>query len=333
MDEFDIAIYHGNERWILRGLAIDLENSFTSIGLKVIRKEILFQKNDIGSPPNAKWHFFVHIGQMENILGKWKKYDLNSRSICIFTHYDRKNCNIKLLNSIHTVTYMSSHQMAIAMSVGVYNQNSLLLPLGVRIDRHFPLKGSSINTFIEKNYPKLSHLSKRSTIGFCTRYSQKPTYIRRKNYKLLLKLIQVLLDSGRDVIVIGDGWGSSKLAQHPKLYVIDPKYKEYNCFYNLMKIFVSVTTFDGGPIPLLESMASGVYPIVTNSGFAPDIIKTREHGMLMQPFSSINEIMKLINEAEFYIQNFQNQSKLRTRAEAFSFDAYASKLKQHLFRI
>ena len=90
-----IAIFHGNERWILRGLAIDIEKSLRKLGIEVTRHEV-----DLDSPgtiPDADWFFFVQQGQLNSILGSWGyRKDLVKKSICIFTHFVAKKCNYKL---------------------------------------------------------------------------------------------------------------------------------------------------------------------------------------------------------------------------------------------
>ena len=94
-----------------------------------------------------------------------------------------------------------------------------------------------------------------------------------------------------------------------------------------MSTFVSVTSYDGGPIPLLESLACGVPPIITNSGFAPDIIKNENIGTLFQPFTDANTILKTIkiNKDKQY-----NREMLRMLASQYSFDNYVLKLTNYL---
>ena len=90
-----------------------------------------------------------------------------------------------------------------------------------------------------------------------------------------------------------------------------------------MKIFCSVTSYDGGPIPLLESMSAGVYPVITNSGFAPDVIQKQDSGSLFQPFSDPHHICELIKAA--YSRDV-DKHKLSQSVENFSFNSFASKV-------
>jgi glycosyltransferase involved in cell wall biosynthesis len=322
-----IAIFSGNEKWILRGLAIDIEKALRRLGNDVARYEVELSKPTI-KPPKADWYLFVQQGQLHSIMSSWNfREDLVKKSICIFTHFDYKNCQFKLLNSIYLVSHMSSHQMSIAIGNGLSKKNSKLLILGVDEDRHFPARQKDISIYLNKNYREIVNTDKRSYIGFCTRLWSKSTYTKRKNYECLFEVINRLVSSNQKVLVIGDGWEKAKIKKNENIVIVDPPYKDYNCFYNLMKCFVSVTSYDGGPIPLLETMACGVPPIVTNSGFAPDIITDNNYGELFQPFSEPDTVIELIeksNKVEY------TRRKLRERACEYSFIKYAKNLTKIL---
>ncbi len=324
-----IAIFHGNEKWILRGLGIDIEQSLLNIGISVSRHEV-----DLTSPgkiPDADWFLFVQQGQLDAILGAWGyRNDLVKKSICIFTHYVAQNCNHELLRSIKLVCHMSSHQMAISIANGLSIKNSKLIPLGVDMNRHYPLKQKYLTEKLKSLYPEINNTKKRSYIGFCTRITDKSTYVNRKNYECLIEVVNKLVNSGENIIIIGDGWEKIDIKKEASnLIILCPPYKHFNYFYNLMRLFVSVTSYDGGPIPLLESMACGVPAVITNSGFAPDIIQNRQTGILFQPFESADSVLDHIRVAESI--NF-DKTYLRGVASQYSFDNFARKLIKILLK-
>ena len=321
-----IAIFHGNEKWVLRGLAIDIEKAMIKVGIKVKRCEV--DLVNPGPPPAANFYLFVQQGQLASIHKAWGyKKDLLGKSICIFTHFDYKNCHFELLSNIRLVTHMSSHQMAISIGNGLSRKNSVMIPLGVDLDRHFPIQQEYLSRKLNLEYKNIAITKKRSYIGFCTRFWNKDTYVKRKDYQCLLEVVQKLIKEGQRILIIGDGWQNSPLQSNDNLVVLNPPYEHYNYFYNLMSTFVSVTSYDGGPIPLLESLACGVPPIITNSGFAPDIIKNENIGTLFQPFTDANTILKTIriNKDKQY-----NREMLRMLASQYSFDNYVLKLTNYL---
>ena len=140
----------------------------------------------------------------------------------------------------------------------------------------------------------------------------------------MLKIINKLLEEDKKVLIIGDGWEKAKIYKNAEnIVVLNPPYKDFNVFYSLMKMFVSVTSYDGGPIPLLESMACGVPPVITNSGFAPDIIQSKELGLIFQPFASEEKILGMIEDCE---KTEFNSKLLRKTASKYSFESYAVRL-------
>ena len=318
-----IAIFHGNEIWVLRGLAIDIEKALKKCGVEVTRHQV--DLTNPGEIPKADWFFFVQQGQMDTILKAWDyRMDLVRKSVCLFTHFNFRNCNFKLLEKAKLIAHMSSHQMAISIGNGLSRKNSRLLTLGVDIDRHYPLKQARVTDYIRKNYPQIKETQKRSYIGFCTRFSGKETYKIRKNYDSMLKIINTLASQNKKVLIIGDGWEKAKIYKNKdNIVALNPPYKDFNMFYNLMKMFVSVTSYDGGPIPLLESMACGVPPVITNSGFAPDVITSEEFGYTFQPFESEEKVLRLIDKCE---STEFDRLKLREAASKYTFDNYAQRL-------
>ena len=129
------AVFHGNERWILRGLAIDIESSLLKLGHTVNRIET--DLGNPGDPPSADYYFFVQQGQLNTIHKAWGyKQELLAKSICIFTHYDHNNAKFEVLNKILLVVHMSSQQMATSIANGLSNTISFLCPLGFDPQRH-----------------------------------------------------------------------------------------------------------------------------------------------------------------------------------------------------
>ena len=321
------AVFHGNERWILRGLAIDIESSLLKLGHTVSRIETDLSNPD--DPPSADYYLFVQQGQLNTIHRAWGyKKVLLAKSICIFTHYDHNNAKFEVLNKILLVIHMSSQQMATAIANGMSKTNSYLCPLGFDPKRHYPLKSSYLVSQLSQFYPELSTLPKRHFIGFVTRFSHKITYTRRKDYPLLLNVIRDLALEGFPILIIGDGWHKSNLTDIAKnAFVYDPPYEHYNYFYNMMRIFCSVTSYDGGPIPLLESMSTGVYPVITNSGFAPDVIKSPDMGRIFQPFSTPKHICNLVRDS---FNNEIDRNLLRESVLDYSFDSFCLNLVRKL---
>ena len=109
-------------------------------------------------------------------------------------------------------------------------------------------------------------------------------------------------------------------------YLNDYSYKTvyYPAIYNMMKIFVSLSIHEGGPLPVLESMCCGAYPIVTNTGFAFDVIRPIVDGTLVDPFRSTDYYFSLIKQK--FMSDSWDPNAMRERASLYSFKALASKI-------
>ena len=92
-----LSIYHGNEEWILKGLAVDLHKSISQLfpNLHVERFESF---TDIVG--KTKYHFFVQQGQLHSFVKKNGSHLLGN-SICLFTHFDLKQFPVEILNQFY----------------------------------------------------------------------------------------------------------------------------------------------------------------------------------------------------------------------------------------
>ena len=84
-----------------------------------------------------------------------------------------------------------------------------------------------------------------------------------------------------------------------------------------MKIFVSLSVHEGGPLPILESMCCGAYPIVTNTGFAFDVLRDRNDGILVNAFRPSSYYVDIV-KSHYFSENWDIFA-LRKRASEFSF--------------
>jgi glycosyltransferase involved in cell wall biosynthesis len=105
----------------------------------------------------------------------------------------------------------------------------------------------------------------------------------RKGAELLPDIVKKLPDW--NFIVMGRGWGNflkqEKLLNVPNFTYVQFNKKNRSKYFSKAKIFLSLSNLEGGPVPLIESMALGVIPISTSTGFAPEFIKDGTNGYLL----------------------------------------------------
>ena len=83
-----------------------------------------------------------------------------------------------------------------------------------------------------------------------------------------------------------------------------------------MKVFCSLSLHEGGPMPLLESMSCGVMPVVTNTGFAYDVLGKDHSDCLISTDSTPAEIVASILKKYF---SDYNRGSFRKSAEHYTF--------------
>ena len=316
------GIYHGDEDWVLKGIGQDLATALLSTGkASVSSTDQVFH----GKRLPTDFHIFVQQGQL-NANCRFHNNQVPANTICLFTHLDISNFSPKILGQCKAVVFNSSLQLSMAIANGYRPNNAILLPHAVDPSLHNILK-SSHPSFIslqqslkEKNKPSAQH----SYVGFCGRYWEKHTYTRRKNYDKIKKVAYSLANNGIPVLILGPGWSNLFAKSHPLITLITTKYRNYPLVYNLMKIFVSLSIHEGGPLPVLESMCCGAYPIITNTGFAFDVLKGCDFGDLIDPFYPSDKITRLISDRYHTLDT--DIPSIREHASQFSFANLAEKI-------
>ena len=113
----------------------------------------------------------------------------------------------------------------------------------------------------------------------------------RKGTDVFLRGIALLAQQGFPVhvVLIGPGWEqvAEELAAlgvgcTRKPFVTNER--EFAATYALMDAYWCTSTIEGGPVPVLEAMASGVCVLATEVGMVPDVINSEAVGRIL-PFN------------------------------------------------
>ena len=146
------------------------------------------------------------------------------------------------------------------------------------------------------------------TIGFVGKRSSDAG--GRKGTDTFVKGIQELARAGRaiQVLVIGPGWRDFAASLRDtgvpcvwKPFVVDED--EFATLYRAMDAYWCTSTIEGGPVPVLEAMASGVCCLATKVGMVPELIRDHENGFLMpfnDPSAFVARTAALMDDRERY---------------------------------
>ena len=118
------------------------------------------------------------------------------------------------------------------------------------------------------------------------------TYPRRKSPELLLPIADRLDPDRYAWVFIGQGWQPyvDALTErgwtviHPGLVDAPGHYR----YFGEGDIYLMLSRLEGGPLPLLETMGLGIWPVCAPTGLAPDIVQSGCNGHLTHSYDGSN---------------------------------------------
>lgn len=285
----------GSDGWILEAIAREISN--------YIPKDVSYSFNmSLQKLDSSKAYFFMHYMFYYNYR---KKNLISNNADCFvwFTHIEYEKHNVsekKLINVLKNIT-------------GIFCTNSsvkkYLIDMGCNPNRvHLIIGGADPKLFLD------SKRNPNGVVGFCG------AFYERKCPDKIFDLIKHM--KHRNFLLIGRRWSSfsrfNEMQSLPNFQYVEPEsYSEYPRLYAMMTVFVSTSNLEGGPIPLIEAMMSNVVPVVSNTGFAEDLIKDDENGYIFQIDADVDSIANLVDKA------FLNKKNIRETVYQFSWKNFS----------
>lgn len=231
--------------------------------------------------PDSDGYFFVFHQYFYRAI-RHNPQILNKRNIVMFTH---PNWSFSF-SKTHVIWCLNKADKVICLNSSVQKE---LIDAGLA-----PEKTALIHIASDPNffYP---HERKTGSVGFCSAFGD------RKNPEMVFNLVKHMPE--RSFYMIGRYWDQyekyEELISLPNFtYYDNEAYEKYPDLYNKIDIFISPSTLEGGPVPVLEAMLSNCFPIVSKTGFCPDIIEHDVNGFLFEVDASHTEVMDLIDKAD-----------------------------------
>ncbi|MBI3315358.1 MAG: methyltransferase domain-containing protein [Candidatus Omnitrophica bacterium] len=285
--------------WILEGICREIARYFPG------KTRTYFMDAREPLPP-AKNYFFSHYSFLPECL-KFHPTVWGGKIFVFHTHPKEvdafKTMNyVYAFNQCEKVVCMNSRSVRSLQSQGV-KPEKLAVVLG----------GADPHLF-------QPHERNGGAVGFST------AYYPRKSPDLILEIVRSM--PHRKFVLLGPP-GSDEGSRHRKwncykrfnellslknFSYVEVPYSEYPKYYAGMDVFVSASKLEGGPIPLIETMMCNSVPVVSRTGFAPDIIRDGENGFLFDVESSAEEVAALIEKA------YQLKADIRQTVEHLSWE-------------
>ena len=295
----------GDRNWILDGIAKEIGSR------SKLKWSIYYSPKNPESLPKSKHVMFMH----QTILRKFIQKDLiqdGTKAYCWYTHprdeteeivKQQKEC----FEKCKKVFFACSPHRDMWTERGLSEDISKVVIGG-----------------FDENIFKFRRRNKSQSIGICS------SFYERKNPSLIHDIIKNMRD--RHFILIGKGWQKYALFEElmglGNISYYTLSYKQYYYYYSKMAVFLSASTIEGGPIPLIEAMAANCIPVVSDTGFAKDLIKNRENGFIFPLSASADSICELLREA--INMNTINISKT---VEQYSWNSFSHKICNSMLNI
>ncbi len=112
-------------------------------------------------------------------------------------------------------------------------------------------------------------------------------------------------------------------------------------FYNSVDVILVASTAEGGPLPLLEGMSCGCFPVCVNIGLVPELVENGKNGLIVErtpeAFSkafewceaNLDKVREIGAENSTYIAEHRSRRALRDTFIKFFDEVYALSRKPH----
>lgn len=241
--------------------------------------------------PTAESYFFSYITIFERYLRRNPtKYE--NRSIVLYPHAEAEigtvQKQVETLNRAFAVYFFCSKDAENLVRNGLVAEKVRLAYCAVDVDCVAS--------------PKFIRVEK--TIVLASKYGW------RKGLSILPEIIKLLPDW--HFVTLGRGWDTfieeTGIGLLPNFSHFELNKSSRTQFFSECKIFLSLSELEGGPVPLIEAMATGAIPVATKTGFAPDFVRDGIDGYLLEINPTPHEVVTAILKAELIQKASTNSS-------------------------
>ena len=216
-------------------------------------------------------------------------------------HHVDEDTQMSFLNVSDAVMTVSQQWYQHLMVLGVAEERLGLVPFGVDLDKFYPGNDNDRVELREK-----LHIEKNDfVIGFIA--SQWSNRGGRKGVNCFLEATRKIHQKSKHIVtlIVGPGWKNfvTKLRNEGIRCIYIPyqiDHGEIAKLYRVLDVFWVTSRIEGGPVPLLEAMASGIPCISTPVGASLDLLVHDENGFIV-PFDSPERFVELtlhLNETQ-----------------------------------
>jgi glycosyltransferase involved in cell wall biosynthesis len=298
--EHVFVIQTSNYRWILGHWVRQISKRVSGPSL-IWWIPISFSKSSVFNEilkkfplPKSRAYFFTQPTLFENYFRRMPDH-LAGRSVVLYTHNDKSLGDdlhqAEILKKCSKVHFMCSLDAERLVKSGL-PESKVRIILGAVDSNCFRILG------VER---------KKNSILLSSKYGP------RKGGQTLSALIKSM--PNWSFTIFGTGWEeyihNERLNDYSNFEYILWNEDDRNYLMSRNSIFLSLSNLEGGPIPLIEAMNCGMFPIATNTGFARDVIDDGHNGRILPIDADIEKVKSAITDAKLNeVQSVQAVSEL-----------------------
>jgi glycosyltransferase involved in cell wall biosynthesis len=230
--------------------------------------------------PNAKNYFFSHYLLLENYL-ECRPENLHDSNVFVWYTHPREE------NPVSVAKLLLAFERVTRVIFACQSNRQVWLERGLPEEKTAVVLGAADPSLFR------FHERGKGVIGLSS------SFYERKNPDCLLEVMKLL--PHRQFLLLGRKWNQYALFEQmktlPNFTYKTARYEEYPELYANFDVFLSMSSLEGGPIPLIEAMMSNAVPVSSNTGFAPDLIRHGENGFLFELDAPAEMVANLIELA------------------------------------
>lgn len=102
-----------------------------------------------------------------------------------------------------------------------------------------------------------------------------------------------------------------------------------NTFYNQLDVFLVASKHEGEPLTLVEALAAGCFPVCSNVGIVPELIRHGENGLIVEPRSP-EAFREALNWCKDHVELIRSAGNLNAKSvqQERSWSALANSFKR-----
>jgi glycosyltransferase involved in cell wall biosynthesis len=229
--------------------------------------------------PNSSTYFFSYPTIFRKYLSK-NPTRFRQKSLVLYPHHEDEMGTIEeqvaLLNECFGVYFFCSRDADQLVTHGLRPEKVRLALCGVDVD--------CVTTDVNSR--------RENTVVLASRFGP------RKGLVILPEIVRALpsfkfvaLGRGWDQFIHESGLSNCRNFEHHSLDLESRK-----LHFSRASVFLSLSTLEGGPVPLIEAISLGCNVVATDTGFARDLIEDGVNGILLKNPPSVDEVVQALGK-------------------------------------